>query len=179
MGLAACLRRSGLWRETVAGRRGLRPATDAQHAIEQEFLYRGASMLAVRRVTLSDATLHVEYEARPLYHDDPRLRYATWAHFFADQTLRDAAHVVRTVARHAPHLDALTVLVRRGTLPAERDAPVLAVRVGSEGLRNAAGERGARASLTVLQHCALRYQIDPLLGLATLDADAGDVRRTA
>lgn len=181
MGLAARLRRSGLWRETVAGRSGLRPATDAQQAIRQEFLYRGASLIAVRRVTLADARLDVEYDARPLYRDDPRLRYATWAHFFADQTLRDAAHVVRTLVRHLPTVEALTLHVRRGTVGAECEALVLVVCAVADGLRAAALERGARASLTVLRHCDVRYQLDPQLGLATLvdDGTGNGVRLTA
>jgi hypothetical protein len=140
--------------------------------IERQFLYRGVALIEVKTITLNqpEAAAVVEVMARPLYQDDSRLRYKTWAQLFVEQVFEDAAKVLWTTWTQAPTLECVSVYVYRRPLFSLKTAgaPVLRVRAAGAQRRETVLRWNKTAPLALLQQCELEYALDPRYGLRCL-----------
>lgn len=140
--------------------------------IERQFLYRGASLIEVKTITLNqpEAAAVVEVMARPLYQDDSRLKYKAWAQLFVEQVFEDTANVLWTVWTQAPTLACISVYVyRRRLSPMETtETPILRVRAAGARLRDTVLRWKKTAPLALLQQCEVEYALDFRQGLRCL-----------
>ena len=146
--------------------------SDLRKRIEREFLYRGAPLLQVKTLTLTqnNTMAYVEFIARLLYQNDNRLQHKPWAQLFIEQTFEDTAKVLRTLWTRVPGLDSITLKVLRRPLPAPEAAEdtILLLRATGVATRDIV-LRGSKTSPSVLlQQCEVRYEPDPRLGLRAL-----------
>jgi hypothetical protein len=151
---------------------GADPASHLLKRIEREFLYRGTPLLAVKAITISpnSTAVNVEIIARPLYQDDSRLKYKSWAQLFTEQVFEDAAKVLWTIWNSHPTLEHISLQMYRRLLDdlAATDGPILSVRAAGADLRTKVLQWKKHAPFALLQQCEIAYELDPRLGLRPL-----------
>src|SRR5215510_2452897 len=135
------------------------PDSDLRKCIEREFLYRGAPLVQVRTVILSKdhTAAYVEFIARPLYHNDNRLKHKPQGQFFLEQTFADTAKVLWALWTHARTLDSITLKVfRRPFLTTEtKEEAILLLRATGTVLKDKVLNWGKTSPLTLLRQCEL------------------------
>lgn len=148
------------------------PSSSLREATEREFLYRGASTLAIKDLTVTPdrASCMVTFYARPIYPSDRRLKQRPWALLFAEQALTDTAKILHTTWRRLPELTSITLIAYRQPLPPQQGAEELIIHlhVANEAVRQKVLTWTKPNPLGLLEYCDIRYEIDPRVGLRGL-----------
>lgn len=148
--------------------------------IERQFMYRGAPLLEVRTITLEQekTSAVAEIVARPLYQDDSRLKYKTWAQLFAEQVFEDTAKVLWILWTQTPTLEQISLRVYSRPLSDlhTTDNLILRVRAAGAHLKTTVQQWKKHAPLALLHKCETVYEFDPRSGLRPLQEDGSQAK---
>ncbi len=135
-------------------------------------MYRGAPLVEVKTIALEQekTSAVIEILARPLYQDDSRLKYRTWAQLFAEQVFEDTAKVLCILWMQAPTLEQISLRVYYRS-PSDLHAAanlILRVRAAGADLRTTVQQWKKHAPLALLRQCEIVYEFEPRFGLRPL-----------